>query len=119
MPSTVTPSSLKYPFCCATKYGACVPWMIQSRMIRTFFTSAWPGVADRGNSQARLAAAIRATNQNLLARDQRPIIIVSPTGRGLQLGRKGRGLLASAIDQIIATDGNSGTRHVWGDAINR
>src|SRR5215472_11817177 len=40
MVSTVTPSALKYPLSCATKNGACVPWMIQSIMILTFFVSA-------------------------------------------------------------------------------
>jgi hypothetical protein len=38
--STVTPSALKYPLSCATKNGACVPWMIQSSMILTFLVSA-------------------------------------------------------------------------------
>src|SRR3984893_11456135 len=46
MVSTVTPSALKYPLSCATKNGACVPWMFQSIMILTFFVSALAATTD-------------------------------------------------------------------------
>src|SRR5215472_17997448 len=46
MVSTITPSALKYPLSCATKNGACVPWMIQSIMILTFFVSALAATTD-------------------------------------------------------------------------
>src|SRR5262249_25618916 len=76
--STVIPSALKYPFSCAMKNGACVPWMIQSRVILTFLTSAFAPTApsrSKASDKASTRGCTRSAKNFGALPGQRPLII--------------------------------------------